>query len=76
MAATPTTQCPKCQADVLMVRLAIAPHFTIAVDAAPDPTGHVVETASGAARVLKLDRSDAAGGTIYRAHHITCGAEP
>jgi hypothetical protein len=57
---------------VLRVQLSVPPHFTIAVNAAPDPSGHVVETSANNGRTLKADRSDAGGATIYKAHHLTC----
>lgn len=72
MALTATTTCPKCNASVLRVKLDVLPRFTIAVNATPDPTGHVVESSANNGRTLKVDRSDAGGAAIYKAHHLTC----
>lgn len=74
MALTATTTCPKCNASVLRVKLDLRPYFTIAVNATPDPTGHVVETSANNGRTLKADRSDVGGATVYKAHHLTCGS--
>jgi len=80
MATTATTQCPKCGGDVLKLTLEpTAPllgnpaAFTVFVNAVPDAQGHVVETGDGTGRTLLLDRSDAGGADIYKAHHLTCG---
>lgn len=74
MALTLTTVCLKCNSNLLRMRLSMPPHFTISVNATPDPTGHVVETSANNGRTLKVDRSDAGGADIYKAHHLTCGA--
>lgn len=74
MPQTPITQCPKCGANVLRVKLDVPPYFTLRVNATPDGSGHVTETGNGTAHVLLPDRSDAGGADIYKAHHLTCGS--
>jgi hypothetical protein len=77
MAQTSSITCPKgCGVDVLALALtppnSYVPYVT--VNAIPNPTGHVIETGVGTGRTLKVDRSDAGGATVYKAHHLTCSA--
>jgi hypothetical protein len=71
MATTAPFTCGKCQAIVLSLKIEQG-GCLVPVNATPDPTGHVVETGNGTGRCLKLDRSDAGGADIYRAHHLSC----
>ena len=75
MALTTAIPCPRgCEVDVLLLKKSGSPLPFIVVTAAPNPTGHVVETSADNGRTLKKDQSDAGGATIYQAHNITCSA--
>ncbi len=69
---TSTEQCPKCQVTIWRAKLDKPPYLTLAINAAVDATGHVIETGVGTGKVLLVDRSDAGGADVYKAHHITC----